>query len=138
MFKKAFLTAVATATLALGSTQFAGATTLDLPEAAPVPVWRADALRAASLAEVRHLPVVSIATTAQVIPEARQNVRLVGVRFLPDQAGALALNAPRRSTGGWLASMEAASVGVLKSVSTTLFGEAVAAEDEVVASLNEG
>ncbi len=136
MFKNAIITAAVTATLALGSVATAGATQLSLPDYAPVPVSRADALAAMQRAAIPHYPVVQIGTAPEAIPSERLDVRVVGARFLPDRDDSLALKTPGANGAGIVASLEAASVWVLRSASAGFFGEAVAAQDQTVASLD--
>lgn len=136
MFKNAIMMAATAATLALGATGMAGATTLNLPEYAPVPLPRAEAIHAAQAAEIRHLPVVQIGTSPQDIPVERQSVRLVGVRFMPPVNEAINLRAPGGADGGLVASLEDASVWVLKAASNGMFAEANASEDVAALETN--
>ena len=77
--------------------------------------------------------MIEIGTAPQAIPAERLNVRVVGVRFLPPVDEALDLKSPRAAGSGLVASIEDASVWMLKAASSGLFAEANAAQ--TVASL---
>ena len=136
MLRNLVLTATIATTLAAGSAGMAAAARLDLPEFAPVPQTRASALAEMQHAAIPRRDVVQIGTVAQVIPEERKNVRIVGTRFLPPVDQALALNSPGGEATGRVSSIEAASVWVLKTASAGMFSEAVAAPDQTIASLD--
>ncbi len=127
MFKNAIMISATAATLALGATGMARA--LDLPDYAPVPMSRAEALAIPDQAEIRHWPVIEIGTAPQAIPAERLNVRVVGERFLPPVDEALDLTSPRATDSGLVASLEDASVWVLKTASSGMFTEANAAQE---------
>ena len=86
MFKIQIISAALAATVAIGSAGAASASSLYLPEYAPIPLSRADALQAAERAEIQHFPVIQISTAPEAIPAERQDVRIVGTRFLPDRS----------------------------------------------------
>ena len=135
MLKNAILVTITVVGLSAMATSLAQASSLDLPEYAPVPIFRGDALAEVDQARITHLPVVQISTTPEEIPAERQNVRIVGTRFLPPVDSTLALKDPDVERNGLIASIESASVWVLKTASAGLFGEAVAGQDQTVASL---
>lgn len=133
MFKNAILTSALSAALIVGAGSFAQASSLELPEFAPVPVSRDAALADVAAAAIPHFPVVKISVTPEVIPLERRNVRLVGTRFLPPVDAALALKVPGSESNGLMASIEMASSWVLETASAGIFGEAVAADQTVAA-----
>jgi len=126
MFKNAILITATAASLALGATGMARA--LELPDYAPVPVSRAEALMELQQAKIVHRPVAQIGTEAQAIPAERQEVRVIGARFLPPLAESLDLRKSTQSSTV-VATLEDASVWLLRTASAGMFGEAIAAQD---------
>ena len=135
MLKNAILVTVTVVGLSAVAPSLTQASSLDLPELAPVPIFRGDALAEVGQARITHHPVVQIGATPETIPAERQNVRIVGTRFLPPVDSTLALKVPGVERNGLIASIESASAWVVKTASAGLFGEAIAAQDQTVASL---
>lgn len=135
MFKSLASKTIIAAAAAMGTIGVAQASWLDLPESVPIPLPRATALQQIQEASIPRYPVVAISTTAQAIPAERQNVRVIGTRFLPKAEDGLALKVPGAEANPIVASLEAASMWVIKTASAGVFSEAVAAQDQTMASL---